>query len=116
VLAIQKRREEDPSEGVISIAITKESPPPDQEVLLNTAWVVSIRDNGHGVTAEQLAELNRFDPGTRFRQDHGQGLGLVAAQRYIASIGGRIELKSEFTKFFEVVLQFDEGEEIDKRE
>lgn len=108
VLAIQMRLLDDPTPGVISIGITKESPPESQEVLLNTFWVVSIRDNGKGVSPDQLRDLKRFYPGTRFREDRGQGFGLVAAQRYIASIGGRIELNSELGSFFEVILHFAE--------
>jgi signal transduction histidine kinase len=115
VRAIEARCLLDPISGLISISVREESPPASQEVLLNKTWVVSIRDNGQGVTEEQLIELNRFDFGTRFREDPGQGFGLVAAHRYIASIGGRIELDSEFGSFFEVILHFSREEPTDKR-
>lgn len=106
VSAIQERQLEDDRPGLISIAMSEESPPDSQESKLNSAWVISIRDNGKGVDSTQLRELNQFNPGTRFRKDPGQGFGLVAAQRYIASIGGRIKLNSESGKFFEVILHF----------
>jgi signal transduction histidine kinase len=116
VRAIEARRLLDSSRpGIILISVMEESPPSSQEVLLNKSWVVSIRDNGQGVTEEQLSDLNRFELGTRFREDPGQGYGLVAAQRYIASIGGRIKLNSEFGSFFEVVLHFAREETTDKR-
>ena len=108
VLAIQERLREDPSLGVISISITKDSPPASQEVQLNTSWAVSIRDNGKGVQPDQLERLRHFEPGLRFRKDQGTGSGLVAAQRFIASIGGRIELDSVFGQFFEVTLHIYE--------
>lgn len=104
VLAIQERHRKDPGVGIISIAITKGLPPPSQEVQLNTSWAVSIRDNGIGVKPDQLERLQRIEPGVRFRKDGGQGSGLVAAERFMTSIGGRLELNSEFEKGFEVIL------------
>jgi signal transduction histidine kinase len=108
VLAIQHRQRGDPRPGVISIEISKEFPPPSQEVKLNRSWTVRIRDNGVGVQPNQLAKLSRFQPGVRFRADRGIGFGLVAAQRFIASMGGRIALNSVFGEFFEVTLYIQE--------
>jgi len=108
VLAVQERLREDPRIGVISISITKDLPPPSQEVQLNTSWAVSIRDNGKGVTPEQLERLRHFEPGLRFRKDQGTGSGLVTAQRFITSIGGRMELESVSGEFFEVILHIYE--------
>jgi len=56
------------------------------------------------VQPDQLDRLKHFEPGLRFRKDQGTGSGLVAAQRFISSIGGRIELDSVLGDFFEVVL------------
>ena len=106
VLAIQKRQLEDDRPGVISIAISEWSPPKSQERKLNERWVVRIRDNGDGVDSTQLRELNQFNPGTHYRDDEGHGFGLVAAHRYIASIGGRIKLRSKKGNYFEVILYF----------
>jgi signal transduction histidine kinase len=106
VLAIQARIESNPEPGVITLDIRDESPPDRQEKQLNSLWALSIRDNGNGVRPHELMELNRFYPGTRFREDQGQGFGLVAVQRYIASIGGRIKLNSQYGEFFEVKLLF----------
>lgn len=108
ILSIQDRLETDPSPGLISITILKDIPPSSQEVRLNEAWAVRIRDNGKGVTQNELTKLKRFQPGVRFRTGPGQGHGLTAVQRYITSIGGRVDLDSEAGTFFEVILHLDE--------
>jgi signal transduction histidine kinase len=108
ILSIQDRLETDPSPGIISISILQDTPPSSQEVDLNESWVIRIRDNGKGVTPDELTKLKRFQPGVRFRISPGQGHGLTAVQRYISSIGGRVELASEEGIFFEVILHLDE--------
>jgi len=105
--AINERMKTDDTPGQITVRISQEDIPEGQEQRLNKAWVVRIRDNGAGVSKEQLAELQKFDPGTTFK-GNGHGYGLTAAQRYVASIGGRIELDSIRGKFFEVALYLDE--------
>jgi len=82
---------------------------PSREVNLNRRWVVQVLDDGVGVDPETLEKLRRFEPESHFRQGApGMGLGLVALQRYMASIGGWVELKSARGDFFEVQLLFDE--------
>ncbi len=105
--AINERMNRDRRPGQIIVRISPVEIPAGQEDKLNRAWLVKIRDNGPGVTREQLAELRKFDPGTTFKSG-GHGYGLTAAQRYIASIGGRIELFSELGKYFEVALYLEE--------
>lgn len=105
--SIVHRMEHDDRPGEVTLKITSESPPAKQERQLNRSWVVRIRDNGIGVPGHQLEDLRRFEPGTTFKSS-GNGHGLTAAQRYFASIGGRIELNSEEGKYFEVALYFDE--------
>jgi signal transduction histidine kinase len=83
-----------------------------QEADLNRGWLVKIRDNGMGVDEETLAKLKRFQPGSHYRSGApGLGLGLVAMQRYMGSIGGWVSLDSESGEFFEVRLLFDEYSE-----
>lgn len=83
-----------------------------QEVELNQSWLVRVRDNGDGVGEEELRGLEAFKPGTRYRLGApGQGLGLVAMQRYMGSIGGWLELDSVEGEFFEVSLLFDKYSE-----
>lgn len=108
ILSIQDRLESDPSPGIISIEIFEYSPPNSQEVKLNKSWAVRIRDNGCGATSEQLENLKRFQPGIRYRGSSGEGHGLTAVQRYMASIDGRIDLDASPGKHFEVVLHFPE--------
>jgi signal transduction histidine kinase len=106
ILSIEERMLADHAPGVITISISEDQPPESQEVSLNRSWAVRIRDNGMGVSPEQLDALRRFDPGVRFRKSTGHGFGLTAAHRYMAAIDGRIELDSEKGRFFEVRLYF----------
>lgn len=83
-----------------------------QEKDLNRSWLVRVRDNGVGVDQETLARLQNFKPGNHFRAGApGLGLGLVAMQRYMGSIGGWVKLDGEPDEFFEVRLLFDEYSE-----
>ena len=51
----------------------------------------SFRDNGEGMTADQLAHL--FEP-YRTSKEHGTGLGLMISQRIVRDHGGRIDVES----------------------
>lgn len=56
--------------------------------------LVSVRDNGRGITSEQKAHL--FDPFFTTRQhDGGTGLGLSIVHGIVAMHGGSIEVKSK---------------------
>lgn len=107
VEATVARMKIDGEPGRIAVSINEEQIPKGQEQDLNKAWIVRIRDNGLGVGEEQLAELRKFEPGITFKGG-GSGYGLVAAQRYVASIGGRIELSSVKGEYFEVAIYFEE--------
>jgi len=65
---------------------------------------ITIKDNGGGVGAKELSQLKRFKVGTRFRRDNGHGYGLAATQRYLAEIGGWIDIDSSKGKSFTVRL------------
>jgi signal transduction histidine kinase len=106
VEATVARMKADGRPGRIAVSIAEEEIPKGQERDLNRAWIVRIRDNGLGVSEEQLAELRKFDPGKTFKSG-GSGYGLVAAQRYVASIGGRIKLDSTEGEHFEVAIYFE---------
>jgi len=80
-----------------------------QERDLNKRWLVRVWDNGTGVDDDTLGRLREFRPGNHFRPGApGLGLGLVALQRYMGSIGGWVELEGRQGEFFEVRLLFDE--------
>lgn len=115
IYSLQEKHKEAPGSGSIQVVIRRHTDPGEsQEVDLNRRWIVAIWDDGIGVDAETLAKLRDFQPGPRnhFRKGSpGQGLGLVAMQRYMGSIGGWIELDSEVGEFFEVGLIFDEYRE-----
>jgi signal transduction histidine kinase len=106
ILSIENRYSRNPSPGLLRVDIYKFTPPAAQEVKLNESWALRIWDNGSGVSAEQLEKLRRFQPGTRFQDRPGHGYGLTAAQRYVASIDGRIELNAQLYEFFEVTMHF----------
>jgi histidine kinase len=54
--------------------------------------VVTVRDNGRGITTEQRARL--FEPFFSTKGADGLGLGLGLSQRIIAAYGGHIEAES----------------------
>ena len=60
-------------------------------------WVVAVKDQGRGMTAEQQARL--FEPFRRFDVDapgnpDGSGLGLALVRTVVLRHGGRIEVES----------------------
>ncbi len=63
-----------------------------------TEAIIEIKDNGHGIPAENLPyifdRLYRGDP-ARSRQSGGSGLGLSIAKQIIEAHGGRIWAESE---------------------
>ncbi len=63
--------------------------------------MISIRDDGVGMTAEQIEGLFRVDvrsstPGTE--QEKGTGLGMVLCKEFVEKNGGEIILESEVNK------------------
>ncbi len=112
VISIQERMKQDPRDGIISISVSPDtSAQKSQERILNERWVIRIHDNGRGVEKKQLDKLREFRFGTRFRSDAGWGYGLFATQRYVASVGGRVELNSAHHRYFEVLLYLDKYRE-----
>jgi signal transduction histidine kinase len=107
VEATVERMKFDGRPGRIEVSIEQAEIREGQEKRLNEGWIVRIRDNGAGVDEAQLAELNKFEPGNCFKEG-GSGYGLVAAHRYIQSIGGRMKLDSVKGEYFEVAIFFEE--------
>ena len=68
--------------------------------------VIEIVDNGTGVSAGQLAALREGKTGVRFRDDPGLGYALAGARRYMAELGGFLELDSVENASFTVRLGF----------
>lgn len=55
---------------------------------------IVIRDNGMGLTADELAEVRRFVPGGTSKKTHGTGFGLPIAHRKIKDHGGSLAIES----------------------
>ena len=54
-----------------------------------------VRDNGMGISAEDLQEILDFVPGKTTKKNLGTGFGLPIAQRNLAAHGGSIGIQSE---------------------
>ncbi|MFZ7093742.1 sensor histidine kinase [Primorskyibacter sp. 2E233] len=68
---------------------------------------LEVRDNGVGVSSENLKSLRRFRPGTRFRQAaDGRGVGLTAVEKYVREFDGWVDLDSVEDEWFSVTLSF----------
>ncbi|QNN24035.1 HAMP domain-containing histidine kinase [Planctomycetales bacterium ZRK34] len=59
---------------------------------------VVVTDNGMGLSAEELDEVRRFEPGGTSKKTHGTGFGLPIAKRKIEDHGGSLAIDSEEDK------------------
>ena len=71
---------------------------------------VSIKDEGCGITKEQIPNIfDKFYKSKLRQNEHGSGLGLVIAKSIVEKHSGKIEVESEagkgtvFTFFFEKI-------------
>lgn len=103
----QRQQEETGHRGVILARVFTESPGREgglREAELNQKVVVSVRDNGPGMAAE---DLNSVFERSFTRREGGTGFGLFAAKEYVNSLGGAIAVRSEPNEFFEVIITLD---------
>jgi signal transduction histidine kinase len=56
---------------------------------------IVVRDDGMGLSKEELAEVRRFVPGGTSKKVHGTGFGLPIARRKIVDHGGTLSIDSE---------------------
>jgi signal transduction histidine kinase len=70
---------------------------------------IKVKDNGCGISAEELAQI--FEPFYSTRGEFGTGLGLCITKDLIDKLGGRIEVESEVGvgSSFAVYLPLDTG-------
>lgn len=59
---------------------------------------IVVRDNGMGMSAEELDEVLRFIPGGTSKKRHGTGFGLPNARRRVLDHGGSLAIASEEDK------------------
>jgi len=77
--------------------------------LANGRNLLSIRDNGEGISEANLDKI--FDPFFTTKDvGEGMGLGLSICYRIVEQFGGRIEVRSEHGKFCEFTLDFPDKE------
>ncbi len=64
----------------------------------DTAWLLSVEDDGPGMTAERQDLLSAAaGPANRVERDNGSGLGLAIVRRALDRIGGTIAVGSDAT-------------------
>ncbi len=74
----------------------------------NKQIILSIKDSGIGISAEDQEHLfERFFRGANVTNIQGTGLGLHIVGRYIELMDGRIEFKSELEKGTEFIITFN---------
>jgi len=67
----------------------------------NGYCILSIKDNGIGISAAKLEQLFSIDTAHKTKgtdQEPGTGLGLILCKEFVEKHGGRIEVKSEVGK------------------
>jgi signal transduction histidine kinase len=109
--SIEKRfAQGDARPGLIKITATNQSETDQRkEVHYNQRCLISIRDNGVGVSSQVLQQLRQFRFGVTFkRAEGGSGYGLYAAHEYIVNMLGIMELDSVEHEYFEVRLWLDQ--------
>ena len=67
-------------------------------------WLIQILDNGVGIPEEVIPKLGY--EGCSFGKDHGTGLGLYDAKRYLESCGGELQIRSRWGEGTQVLLIF----------
>ncbi len=73
--------------------------------ILSNEIILSIKDNGIGISAEDQVHLfERFFRGTNVTNIQGTGLGLHIVGKYIEILDGKIEFKSELEKGTEFII------------
>jgi signal transduction histidine kinase len=106
---VKRRSAEAGHRGLVAISI---GPAPqdvgEPDSALNQRCLVSIRDNGMGVSADVLKELRAFPLNFTTRaQEGGTGYGLWALRQYAEGIGGWVEIASDPGDYFEVSILLD---------
>ncbi|NWF49254.1 MAG: hybrid sensor histidine kinase/response regulator [Ignavibacteriaceae bacterium] len=66
-----------------------------------------VKDNGRGIKEEQVSNISAFIQFERNQfEQQGMGLGIATSKKIIELFSGKLEYKSEYTKFTEVTVEF----------
>ena len=72
--------------------------------------VVTIRDNGIGIPAEELPKIwDRLYRGDKSRSQRGLGLGLSLVKAFVEAHGGRVDVRSQPGAFSEFTVHLPTG-------
>lgn len=78
-----------------------------QSTTVNNNFIITIKDHGRGMTAEQISKIDAY---VQFERDEfeqqGMGLGLTISKNLVQMYGGNFEIKSVYKEFFEVIVTF----------
>jgi signal transduction histidine kinase len=68
----------------------------------NGNLLLRVKDNGPGISAENITKI--FQPFFSTKGSQGNGLGLSMTRKYIEDMHGRLDVKSELGKGCEFVI------------
>lgn len=70
-------------------------------------FTIKIRDNGRGMTEEQLKKIDAYVQFDREQyEQQGMGLGLTISQKLVEMYGGKFNIDSQIGKFTEITILF----------
>lgn len=75
--------------------------------LKNNYMLISVRDNGHGISKENLKNVFKiFERGDNVTEGSGHGIGLNFVYQIVRGQGGNVKIESELNKYTNVILMY----------
>ena len=75
--------------------------------LKNNYMLISVRDNGHGISKENLKNVfDIFERGNNVTEGSGHGIGLNFVYQIVRGQGGNVKIESELNKYTNVILMY----------
>jgi two-component system sensor histidine kinase RegB len=97
---IQNAIDSDPDEGPVHFEVTSDT----------SDWIWSIRDQGEGMTTEQLERVSEPFYTTK-APGKGMGLGVFLAKNVVRRLGGSVEIKSKINQGTTVTVRLPKARE-----